>query len=215
MTPTPDTEAGLWSSISDLAIRKGVTKQTLAERVSRLEAQGRLTTRPGKNRSKLVNIAEYDRAVGETTDLSHAAGAATKRMVETGSRGDDDDTAPLPAGTSASSVYTQEQARHMAYKASMAELDLNERLGKLIPFDDLAKSAQRVAEMLVRQIDQVITRADEVAAAVARDGVQGARAALKTIARDLRKNAATALSKLGAPADDATTAPSADDGVQD
>ena len=48
----------------------------------------------------------------------------------------------------------------------------------------------------MRVIDQMVTRADEVAASVAKDGVTGARGALKGIARDLRKRAAEEFAKL-------------------
>ena len=33
--------------------------------------------RPGKGKAKLINVAAYDRAVGETTDLSRQQGALT------------------------------------------------------------------------------------------------------------------------------------------
>ena len=38
---------GLWMSVSDLAKQKGISKQALAKRVGRLEAQGLLSVRSG------------------------------------------------------------------------------------------------------------------------------------------------------------------------
>ncbi len=66
--PSPDTE--LWLSQTELAEMKGVTRQTIWEKVTRLEQDGLLATRPGPHGTKLVPVAEYDRLVGETTDFA-------------------------------------------------------------------------------------------------------------------------------------------------
>jgi DNA-binding MarR family transcriptional regulator len=182
MSLTPDTQEpghdGLWVSVSDLAARKGVTKQTIAEKVSKLEAGGLLETRPGKGRTKLVNLAAYDRAIGSTGDAVREMAAATKAAMQ----------APAaPTVTDGSEpVLAKEQARRLAYQADLAKLDLDERLGKLLPIDDVEAAMVRCAEALTRSLDQMPTRADELAAAVAKDGVNGARAFLKVVARDMR-----------------------------
>lgn len=84
MHPTPDTasadlrKSGLWLSISALVHRNGVKQQSISERVAQLEADGLLSTRPGPAWSKLVHVAEYDRAVGQIGGPAKQAGAATK-----------------------------------------------------------------------------------------------------------------------------------------
>ena len=55
----------LWVSVTELAALKGVTKQTVSEKVARLEAAGQPPTKSGNGREKLVNCAEYDRALDE------------------------------------------------------------------------------------------------------------------------------------------------------
>jgi DNA-binding MarR family transcriptional regulator len=167
---------GLWLTISELARQRGVDKAAISRRVKRLEAQGAL--RPQlKDGSKLVNLAEYDRAVGQTTD-------AVREL--NGSLGG------APAAD-ADPVLAREQARRAAYDADLKKLDLDERLGKLVPVEDVENAMARCGETIVRAVERLSTRADELAAAVAKDGVAGARAAIKAMARDLRETIARAL----------------------
>ncbi|KAI93928.1 MarR family transcriptional regulator [Rhodomicrobium udaipurense JA643] len=184
MTLTADTQepvgAGLWVSVSDLAARKGVTKQTISERVAKLVRDGLIETRPGPGRAKLVNLAAYDQAVGETGDAAKALGAVTKATIRAQEQGE---TAPSSGGDH---VLAREQARRAAYEADLAKLRLDEKLGRLLPIEDVEASMVRCAEALTRAFDQLPARADDLAAAVAKDGVNGARAFLKVVARDTR-----------------------------
>lgn len=174
MTPDTNTHEGLWVSISELAKRKGLRKQTVAEKVSRYEAQGILTTQPGgRGRPKLVNLAEFDKVAGEAGDAIRELSAVTGAPSE-----------GKPEGNNP--VLAREQARRVAYQADLAKLDLDERLGKLLPIDEVEKAMVRCAQALVRAIDRLPGRAEELASRVAHEGSQGARAILKETARDLR-----------------------------
>lgn len=187
---TPDTP-GLWMSVSDLAKRAGVKKQSIAERIARFEANGLVHTRPGPGRTKLVNVAEFDRAAGDTIDLTRAANG--------GGRTDAESAPELPATSetpSASRSYSLEQARRTSYEAELKRLDLEERLGKLLPIEDVTNAMTRCAEAMVRAIDQLPSKADDLASAVAANGSQGAARALKTIAHDLRETLARELASL-------------------
>lgn len=202
MTLTPDTQGagrdGLWVSVSDLAARKGVTKQTIAEKVARLEAQGLLSTRPGKGRAKLVNLAEFDRAIGETGDAIREMAAASARPS----------AAPMPvAPDGADPILAKEQARRVAYQADLAKLDLDERLGKLLPVEHVTAAMVRCAEALTRTLEQMPTRADDLAAAVAKEGVTGARAFLRAMARDMRALLAREMRLLEATPDNSDQEP--------
>lgn len=170
---------GSWLTITELAAAKGVSKATISERVSRLEGQGRLVTRRD-GKSKLVNLAEFDVAVGETTDLAKVQAIATRQQSAPPSLAD-----ALPADPSAP-VYTREQARHMAYKADLAEIDLKRRRGEVIETGLVTEAMARCSGAIVKLLDQMPGRADDLAAAVARDGAMGARAALKALAYDMR-----------------------------
>jgi len=192
-------EEGLWLSVSDLAAQRGMAKQTLSERAARFEAKGLLRTRPGKGRAKLINVAEFDRACGASTDVVRAlnGGAsldAPKPPAET-----------EKADPSASEVLTRENARRAAYTADLAKLELDERLGKLVALDDIVSATVRLGDKIVRQIDQLPTRAEEFAVAVAKDGSAGARAMLKKFAFDLREGIARELAALATPGASAET----------
>lgn len=179
----PDTPAtgsaaesgGFWLSISDLAKHKGLSKQALAERVVRFEVAGKLTTRPGPGRSKLVNVAEFDRAAGEIGDLGRERGAATRRAAM---------AMPLaPAGTDPS--YTQEQARKMAYSADREKIALGEDLERLVPVDRLEAEFTRVLAPIARALTRLSAKADDVTAAVSESGRAGARAYLEALGADI------------------------------
>jgi DNA-binding IscR family transcriptional regulator len=182
MSLTPDMvqepgHDGLWVSVSDLAARKGVTKQTIAEKVAKLEKAGLLTTRPGAGRKKLVNVAEYDFAIGRTRDALREMGAATKAEIKAQSP---------PAPTSSVLNLSEQQAQRLFYQTEITRLELEERQGKLRRVEEIEHGMARCGEALVRAIDQLPSRADDLAGAIVRDGVVGARGFLKTMARELR-----------------------------
>ncbi len=164
---------GLWLSISDIASRKNVTKQTISERVNKLVAEHGLSTRPGKGKSKLVNLAEYDRLVGETTDLSRQQGADTKSAED----------APTPTREP---TFSKAQADRAGYEAELKRLDLEERLGKLLSIEDVTRSMERCAAVIVREVEQLPDHCDELIAAASKGGAPELRQALKELARKIR-----------------------------
>jgi len=190
-----------WLSISALAHFKGVDKAAISRRVARLEGQGLLKTRQGKGGTKLVNLAEFDRACGETVDLireQNGRGGSPAAVATPGPQSPDDP------------VLAREQARRASYDADLKKLDLDERLRRVISVDQVRDAMAKCGQAVGRLIDQMPTRAEEIAAAVARDGVQGARAILKTMARAQRDELARALDRLG-DADDEDAPPIAAD----
>jgi len=187
--------AGLWVSITQLAELKGVGKPWISERVKALESAGRIETKI-EGRSKLVNLAQYDRAVGETGDAVKEGAAAT--------RADDGDAEKNPA-------LRDHQARAAQYTADLKFLDLEERLGRLVPVAEVEDAAAKCAEATVRIIDRLPTYADAIAAAVGKDGPAGARAKLKEIARELRTGIAEAHGELARKAEPMTLEPAAFD----
>jgi DNA-binding MarR family transcriptional regulator len=174
---------GVWMSVSELAARKNVTKQTISEIVSRLVDAGKLQTRPGKGKAKLVNVAEYDRVRGETTDLAREQGAETKSGAEKLGR---------------DPTFTQHQATRAGYEAELKRLDLEERIGKLRRIEDIEQAAVRCGEAVVRVLEDKVLRAEELASAVAKDGVLGARKFLKDCVFAEREAAVKAFAELAA-----------------
>ncbi len=169
-----------WASVSELARLRGVQKSAISKRVTRLEALGVLHPKAGPRGKKLVSLAEFERAIAETTDA----------VRESNGR------AAQPAGAPSDPVLAREQARNAAIRADLAQLDLDERLGKLVPVADLTAGAEMQGENLARVIDQIADRADDLAAVVAKDGAAGLRAALRALARELRGQLADALAVL-------------------
>lgn len=188
----PNTGDAGWVSVSELARLKGLSKAAVSERVSRFIKGGQLSTKPGKGKVKLVNLAAFDRVAGETTDLAKAAGHATRKHTAAGT------PAPsLPPGADPlAPIYTAEQARHMAYKAESARLDLEERQGKIVAIAAVEQAVTAAAEALARAVDQLPTLADDIAAAVAQSGAAGARALLKAKARETRELMARELTAI-------------------
>lgn len=181
----PDTAEGLWVSGSELAKLKGVAKQTVSEKVARLVDAGKLEVRPGKGKVKLINVAAYDRALGETTDLAREQGARTRQ-------------AAADPATPRDPTFTKHQADKAGYEAEMKRLDLEERLGKLRTVDAIEDAAVTCGETVVRLIDQLALKVDEMAAAVAKEGVPGLRSVVKSIQFELRTKIADAFTKMAA-----------------
>lgn len=177
---TPGSD-GLWVTITELAQRKGLGKPAVSERVARFEAQGLLTTRPGKGKAKLVNLAEFDRVAGETTDLGRELGAATRRAAAAPS---------MPTGTDP--VYTQEQARKMAYSADREKIALGEDLDRLVPVDRLDAEFARVLGPVARALTRLSTRSDALLDAVTENGRAGARAFLDALGAEVSNMIAAA-----------------------
>jgi len=182
--PNTSGAEGLWLSISDLAAEKGLGKAAVSERISRLEAQGLLRTRAGKGRVKLVNVAAYEDAVGQTIDLARHQGQNTRKggVPLTSAPGDP--------------VYTAEQARRMAYQADREKIALGRDLDLLVPVDQLASDATRIFSAMILRLDRLEGRAEALALAVGQGGTMGARSFLKGLKVEIRNQIADSLQDL-------------------
>lgn len=184
---------GVWVPVAELAKMHGLARQVMYRKVERLIGAGQMESRPGERGVKLVSPAQYAKAIGETADLGRVQGAATRAQA----------SPPPPAEPSAAGaggaggpVYTTEAARRMAVQADIAQLDLDERVRKLLRADDVRDVTARVGEEIVRVLDRLPQFADEVSEASNRDGAPGARVILKDITGRLRTGIADALEAL-------------------
>jgi hypothetical protein len=199
MPDTTDTTAlngspdEIWLGISELARLKGVDKSWISRRVTALEELGQIEPRDGPNRAKLVNLAQFDRAVGETTDLAKEQAAATARADRNDAAADDDAPGGAPA---ADPRYADAQRRKVHYEAGMKALEYGERTGQLVAIGQVETVIAEIAEELAQPIRQLPTRADELAAVAARDGAAGVRVVLREVAHALLKAMAQALRRL-------------------
>ncbi len=176
-----------WATVAELAAMRGVSSAAISQRVTRLEGAGALRTKAGPNRTKLVPVAQFLRAIEETADpVREQNGSGRPPLLA-------ESTPRLPEDL----VYAREQARNTAIRADLAQLELDERLGKLLKVEDVEAAMIRCADALVQAIDQVSANAEDLAAAVAREGVPGLRAALREHARSLRARLAAEMRLLG------------------
>jgi transposase len=175
-TPDHETEeeaaadAGSWYSIAEIARLKGVERTTIWEKVNKLEGDGLLRTRPGPGKTRLVNLVEYDLAIGETTDFSRQQAAATRAQ---NAAGEESGVPSAPPG------YSEAQRRKLQYEAAIKQLDYGERTKQLVAVGDVKTVIEKIAGACRGAVDVLVLRADEIAAAAAKDGTPGVRTVLK------------------------------------
>ncbi len=171
----------------EYAKHRGVSKQAIGKMI----AAGKIPTQLRSGR-KMIDPAEADFALGENrsrvdNDRDESTGFAPG-------------FAPTPRESSSSGL-TKARTASEVYRAKLAELEYNKAVGNLIPVDDARRAMERCAEMMVRAIDQLPTRADDLATAFQRKGVAGLREALKGASRDLRETLSDHM-RLAAAEDD-------------
>lgn len=183
---TPPNESGssegLWLPIAELAELKGKTRQTVWEKVSRLEADGLLTTKRGQGGSRLVNVAEYDRAVNETTDFAREQAAETVRLNREADWGD--------------TRLRDANRRKVEYEAALKSIELKKAVGALVEITQMNEVIAEVGEEIKKPLEQVLLRADEITAAASSGGAVAVRTKLREIIFAVRTEIAEALAHL-------------------
>lgn len=170
-------DSGLWLSVAELARLKNLSRQSVHERVRRLVEAGDLTTR-GEGRSLRVNLAQYDLAIGSTGDAAREAGAATKAMV--------DGDAPT------SSAFRDAQTREKQYAADLKYLELQQRLGELVPVAEMKEAARDMAEAVLKVITRLPSHAEALSVAFTKGGIPQLRSELNAIVHSMRVEIADA-----------------------
>jgi hypothetical protein len=178
---------GLWLTVTELAERKGVGKSTISEKVTKLVAAGKLATKPGKGKAKLVNLAQYDTAIGEVGDIARETGAETKAA-----------NAAPPAQEPQPSRFRDEQTREKAYAADLKFIELERLRGNLLPVADFDDVAEEAANRIGEIVDGLLAHDAELTATAMKEGENGMRAALKRIAREQRTQIVTAMKDFAA-----------------
>jgi len=82
--PLSDRARSTWVTISDLARFEGVTKTAISRRVARLASQSKLETRIGKNRTKEVQLDQYQKITGKHFDPSRIPQDEISRLAVRG-----------------------------------------------------------------------------------------------------------------------------------
>lgn len=185
MVPNVEDDAGaVWVTSAELAKRRGVSRQAIGKRLDQLEAEGRVVTRR-EGRSRLVDLASFDRAVGDTGDAVKEQAAETVR--ETSAK--------------ASPAMRDAQTERAQYEARIKALDLADRRKQVLPIageHGIEAAATRIGLALARDLDAMVRHADDIAAAVGKEGAAGARRILKEIATRARQTVAASLAEIAA-----------------
>ena len=179
---TDNAPPGIWISISELARQRGISKVSAKERVDRLEEKGLVTTMRQGNK-RLVELAAFDHATGST-------GSAVKELAAETSK----DRAAV-----ASPAYRDAQTERAQYEARLKALDLAERMKTVLPIKGdhgVEAAAAAIGVSLVQQLESMPRMAEEMATAVSKEGVAGARRILKEYAWKMRTDLADRLAAI-------------------
>ncbi len=182
----------VWMTVAELARVKGVKRQSLSERIDRIERDGAVVTKRN-GRSRLVDVAAYDRAVGQIGDAFREQATATR----------------MNDGGSASPKLRDAQTDKLNYEARLKALDLAERTGKLVPRmgeKGVETALVKITGVLLQIFGNPMEWTAELMDA-ARKGEPELRRLLRSKIRDQRSLASQELLKLAgaAEAEDAAT----------
>ena len=176
-------------SIAEIARRDGVAKPTVSIAVKRLvERHGLTVERDGQGRVARVNAVEYDHLRQRYGDPSKAQAPAAPPVAP-------------PVTPPASESYDEALRQKTWHEAEKRRLELEEIKAGLVRRDRLADAMVACGEEIVRVFDRLPQAADDLAAAVAKEGAHGLRVALKGLAARMRAEAADSLARVasGAP----------------
>lgn len=170
---------------AEYARHRGVSRPAITKLISsgKIPASAFTVGPDGKRR---IDAAAADFALGESRERIIAGG-------DDDGAGDDagDPTFGSNAGTrsgasSGGAKLTAARTATEIYRARTAELEYEQRVGKLLAVEDVTRAMERCAAIIVRELEQLPNFADDLAAALSRDGVPGMRQVLKNMARDVR-----------------------------
>ena len=170
-------------TIGELATREGVSAPAVSRRVKQLRERGLHVETDVQGRVTAVNSVQYDELRGRFADPSKAQAPKA---------------APLTAAVSES--YDEALRQKTWTEAERARLRLEEEKGRLVPVDRLADALAQAGEKVVRAVDRVLMSADDIAAAVAKDGTPGVRTELKKLVHRIKVDIADALAEIAAGA---------------
>lgn len=172
---------------AEYARHRGVSRQA----ISKLISSGKIPASafvPGEGGARLINAAAADHALGqgrervllEPDDLLAAAEselAAPRASAPASAR---------PEQHENIAALTKARTETEIYRAERARIELDEKRGKLLKVEDVVASMEKCAAVIVRELEALPNFADEIAAAIAKDGAGGARSVLKRVAREVR-----------------------------
>lgn len=130
-----------------------------------------------------IELERADLALGQT--IERVVAHEEEMAGETGA-----DSAAAASGRAgydggAGVGLTKARTASAFYQANLARLQYEEKIGHLVSRADVEISMVRAAEALKRDLEQLPARADDLATAFTRGGIDGVRSFLKTLQREI------------------------------
>lgn len=169
-------------TVTEIAARLGVSKQRVSKQVREfIDGNDLPVERDGRGRVSKVSLAHFEHLRGHYSDPSKAIGReAAAASVE-------------PA---VKDSYDEAKRVEAWLRVEREQINRAERLGNLVRADLLADALAAAGREIQTLNSRLSNRADELAAALARDGTHGLRLALIAIAQQLNKDIADRLARL-------------------
>ncbi|MDQ0314839.1 hypothetical protein [Amorphus orientalis] len=193
-----DTASHVMVTPGEVAERDGVSKQAVTKIVRQLVDKHDLPVeRDGRDRIARFSLAHYDHHRGQFASSARTTAAR-------GSAAGGKETA------AANSDSRDEALRREAWlRLDRAVLQQQEELKKLVRADKLQEGLSGAGRKIQSVVARLPNRADDMALAVSREGSQGLRTLLRTIAAEINREIADELDAL------ARAAPVNDDRIAD
>lgn len=187
---------------AEYAKHRGVSRQAISKAIaSERIPKTCIRTRPSG--AKVIDVAAADLALGQTQSRINEPAPSNANFADSAAAaGEGEGAAAAPASDAPG--LTKARTETEQYRARLAQLEYEQRIGRLVSIEDVTLSMERCAEVLVRDIDQLPAEADDLAAAFARDGAAGLRVALKETARRIRGRIAENMRLIGKADQDQT-----------
>jgi len=172
-------------SQAEYARHRGVSRQAVNQLVKDEKIQ--LVPSEDNPGRKIIDVAAADRALGEARERINSRDDAPAPRSDYAAPGE---TAGLTKARTATEVY----------RARLAQLDYEEKVGRLLSRDDVVRSMRVCAETIARDLEAIANAAPDLVAAFRHGDEAGLRTALKQMVRRIQTTVADNLSALAVPA---------------
>lgn len=183
----------IMASPGEVAERDRVTKQAITKLVRRLVDEHDLPVeRDSRGRITRFSLAHYDHLRGEFASSARVA-AARQAEPQIPSSG--------PSADDLLKTSRDEALRQEAWlKVGREKLRRQEELGQLIRADKLREALTVHGREMMAIVMRMQNKADDMALAISKEGVHGARTLFRTIAFEIGNQLADRLAQIGAQA---------------
>jgi len=182
-----DDDVALLMTQAEYARHRGVSRQAIADLVKKEKLA--LIERHGR---KLIDVAAADRTLGETRER------VTLREAP-----EAEPEAPNAAPRESAGL-TKAKTLTEVYRARLAQLEYEEKVGKLLPRDQVEQAASDCGAAILRVLELPLTRLEPLYGA-AQKGMSEFRDAMRSMIREQRTRCVQEFAKLAAAAVEADT----------